>query len=122
LVEPIMLRGQPIGALGFSPKADARPWSDDDVALAQTVASQLAQAIENLRLAQETEQRAAREQLISGVTSRMRESLDLDTVLRITTQEMRESLGLHSVMIQLQIDDESQDRTEEPDEDARTIA
>lgn len=107
-----MLRGQPIGALGFSPKTDARPWSDDDIALVRTVASQLAQAIENLRLSQETERRAAREQLISGVTSRMRESLDMDTVLRITAQEMRESLGLHSVMIQLEIDDESQNQVE----------
>jgi GAF domain-containing protein len=117
-----VLRGQPIGALGFDPKADARPWSDDDFALVQTIASQLAQAIENLRLSQETEQRAAREQLISRVTSRMRESLDMDTVLRITTQEMREALGLHSVMVQLEIDDESQDQAEELDDDVRAGA
>jgi len=106
LVEPIILRGQPIGALGFRQKAGARQWSEDDVALAQTVASQLAQAIENLRLSEETERRAAREQLVGAVTSRMRESLEMDAVLRTAVREIRESLGLHSVMIQLEMADE----------------
>jgi GAF domain-containing protein/HAMP domain-containing protein len=108
LVEPIVLRGQTIGALGFKQKPGAPPWSDDDVALIQTVASQLAQAVENLRLSRETERRAAREQLIGVVTARMRESLDLDTVLQTTTREMREALGLHSVMIELEMADETQ--------------
>jgi GAF domain-containing protein/HAMP domain-containing protein len=108
LVEPIVLRGQIIGALGFKQKPGAPPWSDDDVALIQTVASQLAQAVENLRLSRETERRAAREQLVGAVTARMRESLDLDTVLQTTTREMREALGLHSVMIELEMAGETQ--------------
>lgn len=101
LIAPIMLRGQPIGALGFRQAEGDRQWSADDVALAQTIAEQLALALENTRLLEETRRHAAREQLIGQVTARMRESLDLETVLKTAAGEMRQALGLDKLVVRL---------------------
>jgi GAF domain-containing protein len=57
--------------------------------------------LERARLHEETQRRAARERLTSEVTARMRETLDMDSVLKTAVREMREALGLHDVMIQL---------------------
>ncbi len=101
LVAPIVLRGQPIGALGFKHREGDRQWSADDVALAETIAEELALALENTRLLEETQRRAAREQLLGQVTARMRESLDLETILKTAAGEMRQVLGLDRLVVRL---------------------
>jgi len=105
LVVPITLRGQPIGALGFKDRDGNRPWSADEVALVQAICEQFALAAENLRLVDETQRRAAREQLTREVTARMRETLDTDTVLKIAAREIAEALRLHDLTIQLETDE-----------------
>jgi len=60
LVVPIVLQGQPIGALGFKDTEGRQQWSAEDIALAEAIAGQLALAADNLRLFQKT-QRALRE-------------------------------------------------------------
>jgi GAF domain-containing protein len=116
LALPITLRGQIIGAIGARRPSTSRQardsagsgareeltgWSDEDVALAQAITDQLAQTIESLRLLDETQRRAARERLIGEVTSRMRETLDLEAVLKTAVQEVRQALGLPEVVVRL---------------------
>jgi GAF domain-containing protein/HAMP domain-containing protein len=105
LVVPILLRGQPIGALGFKEARGKRRWSAEDVALAGAIAEQLALAADNLRLLDETQRRAARERLTSKVTARMRETLDLEAVLKTAAGEMRQTLGLDKIVIRLATDE-----------------
>jgi GAF domain-containing protein/HAMP domain-containing protein len=109
LVVPLMLRGQPIGALGFKEKEDGEQWSAEEIALAEAISEQFALASENLRLFEETQRRAARERLIGEVTARMRETLDVDTVLQAAVREIGEALGLHDVTIQLEMDGDRTD-------------
>ncbi|MBN1935417.1 MAG: GAF domain-containing protein [Anaerolineae bacterium] len=99
LVAPVKLRGQPIGVLGFEP--GGRPWRDEDLALVEAIAEQMALAAENLWLLDETQDSAAREQLIGEVTARMRQSLDLQTVLETAADEMHQKLGLKEIVIRL---------------------
>jgi GAF domain-containing protein/HAMP domain-containing protein len=99
LVAPIMLRGQPIGALGFKQAERGRPWSDEEIALAEVVAEQFALAADNLRLLDETQRRAAREQMINTITDRFARSLDLETILQTAVQELGQSLPVHEVSI-----------------------
>jgi PAS domain S-box-containing protein len=54
LTAPIKLQNQILGALDFFDMDHSQSWSEDDVALAQTVADQLALALENARLFNET--------------------------------------------------------------------
>jgi GAF domain-containing protein len=107
LVAPIVLRGQPIGALGFRQVEGDRQWNADDVALAETIAEELALALENTRLLEETQRRAARERLTGQVAARMREILDVDSVLKTAVREIGEALQLHDLSIQLEMDGDS---------------
>jgi GAF domain-containing protein len=96
-----LLRDQLIGALGLREAGAGRRWSDDDIALAQTISEQFALAAENLRLFEETQRRAAREELTGTITARMRETLDLDTVLRTAVDEMYHVLELDEIAIRM---------------------
>ncbi|HID64294.1 MAG TPA: GAF domain-containing protein [Anaerolineae bacterium] len=57
LVAPITLRGQVIGALGLQEAEGTRQWTADEIALVEAVADQMALAIENARLFEETQRR-----------------------------------------------------------------
>jgi GAF domain-containing protein/ABC-type uncharacterized transport system substrate-binding protein len=102
LAASIRPRGDlPVGALGVLAESEDRSWSEDDVALIRTISEQFALAAENLRLVEGTQDLAQREQLISRITSRIRETLELDTVLRTAVQEIREAMGVPELTIRL---------------------
>jgi len=58
--------------------------------------------LENARLLEETQRRAEQEQLVSRLTASMRETLDVDLVLKRAANGIRQALGLHDVLIQLE--------------------
>jgi GAF domain-containing protein len=101
LAVPIKVRDNVVGVLDTYKPAEAGEWTEEEVALLEALADQLGQALESARLYQDTQRRAAAEQMTGEVTSRMRETLDMDTVLQSAAREIREALGLHDVMIQL---------------------
>jgi hypothetical protein len=102
LALPIKLRGEIIGAIGAQ-REDEAGWSDEAMALATAITDQLAQTIEGLRLLDETQRRAMREKMIGEATARMRETLDVETVLQTAVREMREALDLAEVEVGLGI-------------------
>ncbi|OQX64963.1 MAG: hypothetical protein B5M51_02125 [Anaerolinea sp. 4484_236] len=58
-------------------------------------------ALESARLYSDTQRRAAHEQLISETTARIRETLDMDTIMKTAAEEIRQSLDLPEVVVQL---------------------
>jgi len=101
LVTPMMLRGGVVGALRICREAGERPWTDDERALVEAVTERLVLAADNLRLLEDTQRRAAREQLTGEVTARVRETLDMDTVLQTAIREIGEALGLAEVEVRM---------------------
>jgi GAF domain-containing protein len=71
------------------------------VALVESLTEQLGVAPDSARLYQDTQSRAAQERLVSEITSHMRESLDMETVLKTAAQEMRQVLGVSELHIRL---------------------
>jgi len=110
LAVPLKIRDQVIGIVDGRKPDDAGEWTAEEVVLIETLTEQLSMALESARLYQDTQQRAAREQLTGEVTARMRETLDVETVLKTAAQEMRQALGLSKMVIRL--------ATEEPDDGA----
>ena len=99
LIVPIKVRDQVVGVIDANrPEGE---WTPERVALVETLTEQLGVALESARLYQDTQRRAAREQLVGQVTARMRESLDMETVLRTAVNEMRQALSLEGVIVQL---------------------
>jgi PAS domain S-box-containing protein len=104
LAVPIVLRGAVIGVLGIHDDEEGRRWTEDEISLVEEVVARMAQAAESIRLLDDTQHRVAREQMIGGVTARLRETLDMDTILQTAAREIREALGLRDVTIQLEMD------------------
>jgi GAF domain-containing protein len=101
LAVPVKLRAVPIGALGFHRPASAGPWRDEEIAAIETVGDRLALAVDNARLLQGLQTRASRDRLVGEVGARLRETLDVEAVLRTAAQEVRQALGLPEVVIRL---------------------
>jgi GAF domain-containing protein len=101
VIVPIKQLDQSIGVLGVQEPRDGRQWTAEEIALVESIAEQFALAADNLRLLEETQRRAAQEQLIADATARMRESLDIETVLRTTASEMRQALDLDNLVVYL---------------------
>lgn len=104
LAVPIKVRGEVIGVLNGHRSLASGGWSPESQTLLETLTDQLGQALESARLYQDTQRRAAREQFISETTARMRETLDLETVLQTAIREMRVGLGLQEAEIRLGVD------------------
>ncbi len=101
LVVPIMLRNQPLGALGFQQPEGGRPWSSEEIALVEMVAEQLALAADNLRLLDETQRRAARERRVREIADKMRSAPSMEALMELTIQETAATLGAARAFVQL---------------------
>jgi PAS domain S-box-containing protein len=106
LAVPIVLRGQTIGVLGLEDPQGTRRWSDEDQAIVEAVSRQLALALENSRLLEETQSRAARERVVQEITDRMRRASDMDGLLQTTVREMAAALGTSDAFVQLSVPSE----------------
>lgn len=93
LAVPVKLRGIAIGVLGFHREQEAGRWRPEEIAAAETVAERLALAVENARLLEEAQRRAARERLVAEISTRLRASLDPEIVLKTTVRELGRALG-----------------------------
>jgi GAF domain-containing protein len=69
--------------------------------LYETLADQAAVAMERARLLDETQKRAERERLVSMVSARMRETLDVEMVMETAVDEIGKALGLAALDIRL---------------------
>jgi len=101
LAVPIKLRGQPIGVLDFYDEGRERAWGEEEQALVVALADQIASALENTRLFEQTQQRARREQLITEIAAKMRAAPDVEGILRTTVHEIRRALGVSHGVIRL---------------------
>ena len=101
LVSPISLREQVLGALGLHRVDGDEPWTEDEIALVAAISEQMGLTIENSRLFADAQSRAVRERQTREITARMRQSLDLETVLQTAALEVGKALHLNDVTILL---------------------
>jgi GAF domain-containing protein len=101
LAVPVKLRGETIGILHISTQKKPR-WADDDIDIAEAVADRIALAIENARLFQSSTNRAARERIVSDISSRISGNIHVKNILQMAAQELSQALNGSDVLIQLQ--------------------
>jgi len=99
---PLLLQEKPIGALeaGYN-RQERAVITPEEVRLLGILASQIAVAIGNVRLFEAAQRRATREQLSAAVMTRMRETLDIDTVLQTAIREIGDAMGIAEVEVRL---------------------
>jgi GAF domain-containing protein len=74
--------------------------AEDEIRPIQTLVSQAATVIQSIRLLQEAQTRAQREQALRQITTAVRSSTNADTILRTATRELGVALG-RKVKVQL---------------------
>ncbi len=98
---PLRVRGQVIGVLDAHKPAGRGRWTEDEVALFEALVDQLGVALDSARLFQDTQRRAAEDRLVGEITSRLRATLDIDTVLQTAVREVGSALGAAKVDLRL---------------------
>lgn len=106
LVVPLVVQNEPIGELAVKAPSQHAP-SSDAQALVVAVAQQLAQKVENLRLFDQTQQRAAREQMARQITDKIRASRDIESALRTAAEELSKALGAARTVVDLKVNDDT---------------
>ncbi len=97
---PIRLREQVIGDIRLDTDPERKPGMEE-LALAESVLSQTALALENARLLEETRQRANQEILAAAITTRIWSSSNIETIMRTALEEIGSSLDVESASIEI---------------------
>lgn len=107
---PIILRDQMIGEFTFDLMDGDAHWSRDDLALAEAVVTQVALAIENARLLEESQSAleqmrrlARRERVITEVTNKISFGADVRRILQIAAEELRRATGSDRAVVRLNV-------------------
>lgn len=89
---PIVVRGETLGALQLEDSDVTREWSNDDLELLYTIADEVALAIENARLIEQAQSRAARESQLNQIAEKIRQAGGVEAILRVAAQELSQAL------------------------------
>ena len=101
LAVPVKVRDQVIGIIQIEATEINRKWTEDEVAMVQSISDRAAFALENARLFEETVRRADQEETIARVTTQIGASTDFNRILQTTIQELGQALGASRSFIQL---------------------
>jgi len=100
---PIKVRDRVIGVIDGRKRDGSGRWTQEEIALMQTLAEQSAVALESARLYQDSQRRAAREQAINIVTANVRSEATVNAILQRTVKELGRSFGAARTVIQLDV-------------------
>ena len=101
VIVPLTIRDEVIGVLGLQETDTSREWLPEEIVIIETVAREIAQAAENLRLLDETQQRAAREKRVNEIGEKIQAAQSLEEALRIAVKEVGLSLKVPQTSVQL---------------------
>jgi ribose transport system substrate-binding protein len=101
LATPLQLGGKVIGVLGIHDEDLGRQWTDDEIALIESVSEQMSLAIENARLFNDTRQQAIREKIIADITQEIWASNQLEQVMQNTIEQLGTTLNASKAVIRL---------------------
>lgn len=102
---PISVRGETIGVIHVQDQGENRLWSDDEIAVVNSIASQVAVALENARLFENTVRRAEREKKVSQITAKIRSTNDPEEMMRIAVSELQQALSATRTQIYIRQED-----------------
>ena len=102
---PIRIRGLAVGNITLQSSNPLRAWSQGEVQMAQAAAERAGLAIENYRLLSDAQRRAAKERTIGEITARIGTSVNINSILQTTVEELGRTLSGSEVIVQFRNDD-----------------
>jgi methyl-accepting chemotaxis protein PixJ len=101
LVAPILLGNKLFGLLIAHQCSGPRQWQTGEIELMQQVAIQVGFALDQANLLAQQKAKAEQEQLLNRITSKIRESLQLQTIYETTVWEVRSALKCDRCVVYL---------------------
>ena len=98
---PIKIGSETIGVIRLKKGENQPDWAQDEIELIQEITERLSQALESARLFQATQIQATQEQMISDISTQLRQTLDLDTVLKTAAKQLGEAFTAKEVVIRM---------------------
>jgi len=98
---PIKYRDQVFGVLNVSSTIDRQNWGSNEIALIRAIAERGGQALENARLLVDLQRRAAREQTIGEISTKISAANDIDSILRSTVEELGKKIVNAEIAIRI---------------------
>ena len=99
-VAPVSVQQEIVGQLAVQADPE-HPLSAEEQMLLDSIAEQVASALDRARLFEDTRRSAARDQIIGELSAQMRGSLDIDQVLQNAVREMVSTLNFARVEVRL---------------------
>jgi GAF domain-containing protein len=97
---PIIWRGQSLGAMEFRAPA-GRQWNERSIELAHVVSQRLALALDNIRLFEQAQILASREQTANQIAANLQANTDLDALVKIAADAFQKALGASRTSVRL---------------------
>ena len=98
---PLMIGNEAIGAMVVQDNEREKRFSEDDLRMLNTLASQVAVVARNTQLLETTRQKAERERLLFDITSKIRRSTDIKSILQTTASEIGIALDARRAHIEI---------------------
>jgi GAF domain-containing protein len=102
---PILSRGQILGVMEFR-AAGRRTWNDRSLELARAISQRLALALDNVRLFEQAQALASREQTVNQIASQLQAKTDIDSLLTTAAESFQQALGATRTSIRLGTSDQ----------------
>lgn len=99
IMVPLTVGSQTIGEVIFENNGEG--WSNQTVEFVKEVTNRLALALENMRLFDEVQRVAVREQLVSQVAAELQDARNLARLVNVTSQVFNRSLGTDQTLVRL---------------------
>jgi GAF domain-containing protein/HAMP domain-containing protein len=104
LVAPVKLRDRMLGSLQLYASGEDEVWSEDDLAVIEALIDQMAQTAENLRLFEETQERADSERTLREIAEKMRSASSLERLIKIAAEELGQRLSVEYARVDMGIE------------------
>jgi GAF domain-containing protein len=98
---PLLSRGEVVGVASLEFAGESSRFSEADLQLIDQISLQISSAFDVARSFEQATLRAERERRVGEITSRIRETLDIHTILKTAAQEVRQALGVPEVTVRL---------------------
>ena len=98
---PVKVRDQVVGVLNIRSGSSGKSFSEEDIEFLQSISERVGLSLENARLFSATQKRAAKERTIGGISTRISESSDINSILQVAAEEIGRALAGSEVVVQL---------------------
>lgn len=102
LFVPIKIHNLVIGIIRLKKADSSALWTDDEIQAVTALSDQLSGALESARLYREAQYRAEAERVIAEISNKIGATIQFESIMQTTAEELSRALGNPEVFIQIQ--------------------